>query len=416
MLGNDTSGYIRPLESMVQGMGYDSVCRMPAFAPLYLLFYFLFGGTAVLSSLVFFQWFLSWISAILIFFVLLENAVPKRRSLFAASLYLAFPLAATYDHLILSDSLGNSLLICSLFFAWKAKKLNSNAVLFLASFFLIWSGFFRQIHFLFIPFLFWFVVPSWWTFSKPMIKKMISFVIPFFLLVGSWTAHNRIKYKQWIYTVAPYETCFGYLPKPLLELRKLMIALGGDIQPWVKGSAGEYFISKGDQMPLQANQFTTNMKEQEMAELKLQYQNFYYKNDSLAGEFVVNTSNKYLQEYIAEHPVQYYFTNRMHLLKQFMFPMHVDNLPGPPMHEMSLVQKGVKGIAWIGMWILNAWVFVSLFFIWKNARGWILVAVANAILVLVLACVFGWVELRYLLPVHSLSLLLFLLALGKYIF
>jgi len=406
MLGNDTSGYMRPLEAMVQGYGYDSVCRMPAFAPLYFVCYFIFGSANVLSALVLFQVFMSWISAVLIFLILKGNSVSNQRSLIGASVFLLFPLIATYDHLILSDSLGNSFFLVAIYLAWRAKQSNSQMLLFLTSFFLVWSGFFRQIHFIFLPFLFWYAVPKWWSFSKVIIKKLLIFIFPFFVLVGSWAGYNKMRTNQWIFTVAPYETCFGYLPKPLLELRKLMIAMGGDIQPWVKGSAGEFFIGKEDRVPFQEKQFTSNMSEPELKELKRQYQNFYYRNDSLAGEFVIQKSNEYLEAYKSEHPSQFYFTNRLNLLVKFVFPNHADNLPGPAIHEMNIFQKGMKAFAWVGMFLINVFAFFCVFLSWRLARDWFVLAIANVLLILILACFFGWIELRYLLPIHSLSLLL----------
>ncbi|MFM7770108.1 MAG: hypothetical protein ACKO8Q_06070, partial [Bacteroidota bacterium] len=121
----------------------------------------------------------------------------------------------------------------------------------------------------------------------------------------------------------------------------------------------------------------------------------------------------YLTSYKQEHTTQYFLLNRFKLLKQFVFPNHIDNIPGPAIQHMNVLQKSVKAYAWLGMWTLNILAFVVVFLTYKYNKLWFVLSLGNVTLVIVLAIFFGWIELRYWLPVHSLTIMLFILSTGK---
>jgi len=237
-------------------------------------------------------------------------------------------------------------------------------------------------------------------------KSSILFGMPFLLAFGSWMGYNYSKTNRFIPMVDSFSSCYGYMPEELIAIRDLVIAWGEDCQPWVPNSASNYLIAKDGRTtsPLNERHYTTAYGAEEMRRLKEDYHRFFYElvgtsKDSLGNE-IVSRARKYKSVYMHEHPSDYYVLNRFRLMKQFLFPARIDNIPGPAFAHMNVIQKGVKVGSYALLLLVNAIALV--FFItvilkdlkdrWWLITGWMLFFVLGGVL--------GFIEQRYLVPCY----------------
>lgn len=397
----DTSGYFNPAESLAQGQGYSSVCRMPAFVPIYSGVSALFNPFVAYQFVILLQFVLGILSVLWVARLAAHLAQNKKSYYIAGSVYAASLLIAVWDPMLLSDSLGNSFLIFSFYLAVRFKNERRLSLVLWASVFLTWSIFFRQIHILFIPVLFFIVVGR-----STFFKSILYFGVPIVFAFGSWTAYNYSKTNRFIPLVDSFSSCYGYMPEELVVIRDLVIAWGEDCQPWVPNSASNYLIAKEGckESPLNNRHYTTAYGPEEMKKLKEDYHRFYYElqgssKDSLGNEIVAR-AKKYKAVYAQEHPSDYYVVNRFRLMKQFLFPARIDNIPGPSFAQMNPIQKGVKAGSYALLLVVNVLAFLLVIPVvvkdwrgrWWLASGWMLFAV--------LAGVLGFIEQRYLVPCY----------------
>ena len=397
----DTSGYFNPAESLAQGQGYSSVCRMPAFVPIYSGVSAVFNPFVAYQFVILLQFVFGILSVVWVARLAGHLAQNKKAYYIAGSIYAASLLISVWDPMLLSDSLGNSFLILAFYLAIRFKNELNWKLVFLASLFLTWSIFFRQIHVLFIPVLYFILLKRTHFF-----KSSILFGMPLVLAFGSWTAYNYSKTNRFIPMVDSFSSCYGYMPEELVAIRDLVIAWGEDCQPWVPNSASNYLIAKDGctTSPLNERHYTTAYGAEEMKRLKEDYHRFYYElegtsKDSLGNE-IVSRARKYKSAYMHEHPSDYYLLNRFRLMKQFLFPARIDNIPGPAFAQMNIVQKGVKVGSYALLLLVNLLALILFIPVilkdWKG-RWWL---VSSWVLFVVLGGVLGFIEQRYLVPCY----------------
>ncbi len=397
----DTSGYFNPAESLSQGAGYSSVCRMPAFVPIYSAISAIFNTFIAYQFVVVLQFLLGVCSVLWVARIAGHLAQNKRAYYMAGIIYASSFLIAVWEPMLLSDSLGNSFLVLGFYFAIRFKNEMNWKLVFWSSLFLTWSIFFRQIHVLFIPVLYFLMLKK-----EVFFKTSLLLAIPILLAFGSWTAYNYSKTNRFIPLVDSFSSCYGYMPEQLVAIRDLVIAWGEDCQPWVPNSASNYLIAKDGctSSPLNNRHYTTAYGAAEMKQLKEDYHRFYYdlqgtQKDSLGNE-ILSRARKYKQVYAHEHPSDYYILNRFRLMKQFLFPARIDNIPGPAFAQMNLIQKGVKVGSYALLLLVNVLALVLFIPVVLNDlknRWWL---ITGWLLFFVLGGVLGFIEQRYLVPCY----------------
>ena len=397
----DTSGYFNPAESLAQGAGYSSICRMPAFVPIYSAVSAVFNPYIAFQFVILLQCVFGILSVIWVARIAAHLGQNKRAYYIAGIIYASSLLIAVWDSMLLSDSLGNSFLILAFYLAIRFKNELTWKLVFWSSLFLTWSIFFRQIHVLFIPVLYFLLLKRTHFF-----KSSILFGIPLFLAFGSWTAYNYSKTNRFIPFVDSFSSCYGYMPEELIAIRDLVIAWGEDCQPWVPNSASNYLIAKDGCTisPSVERHYTTAYGAQEMKRLKEDYHRFYYElegisKDSLGNE-IISRARKYKSVYMHEHPSDYYVLNRFRLMKQFLFPARIDNIPGPAFAQMNVIQKGVKVGSYALLLLVNALalvLFIPVILKDLKNRWWL---ITGWLLFFVLGGVLGFIEQRYLVSCY----------------
>ena len=397
----DTSGYFNPAESLAQGAGYSSVCRMPAFVPIYSAVSAVFNPYIAYQFVILLQCVFGILSVIWVARIAAHLGQNKRAYYIAGIIYASSLLIAVWDSMLLSDSLVNSFLIIAFYLAVSFKNELNWKLVFWSSLFLTWSIFFRQIHVLFIPVLYFLMLKK-----DGFVKTSLLFAIPILLAFGSWTSYNYSKTNRFIPLVDSFSSCYGYMPEQLVAIRDLVIAWGEDCQPWVPNSASNYLIAKDGCTisPSVERHYTTAYGAQEMKRLKEDYHRFYYElegisKDSLGNE-IISRARKYKSVYMHEHPSDYYVLNRFRLMKQFLFPARIDNIPGPAFAQMNVIQKGVKVGSYALLLLVNALalvLFIPVILKDLKNRWWL---ITGWLLFFVLGGVLGFIEQRYLVSCY----------------
>ena len=411
-LANDTSGYLDPSESLAQGLGYTSACRMPAFAPVYSPISALFGPYWAMQFVIVLQIILSLFSAWAVYAIIKYFTNHLWSSILGSWVYAISFVIAPYDLILLADSMGISLLVIAVAAAMKYRVSGEIRQVFVAAILLSWSIFFRQIHIVFVPFLFIWMVSPLNLNVKHVLRPALIFAAPFLLFFGSWTAYNYIKSKRVILLVAPFDECYGYMPKQLIELRDLVIAWGEDCQPWVPNSASNFFVAKNGTAtcPVNEKYFTSVYGKSELDSLRSYYRHFYFDKDSVLGpsssQMISDLAPKYLAAYKQEHALDYYVVNRVKLVRQFMFPKRIDNIPGPALDQMNLVQKLVKLSAYLLFIVVNIVAVIGsiIWMVRMKSNRWFIALPWS--LVFVLGAYLGFIEQRYFAPIHALFIIL----------
>jgi hypothetical protein len=242
---------------------------------------------------------------------------------------------------------------------------------------------------------------------KLWIKSALIFSMPFIFFISLWAFYNYSKYNKFIPLQGPLNECYTYLTKEHLILRKLIIAGGGDIQRWIKGSEGEwFFVTKINSSKTECNSapnvYTSVCTIDSLISLKTKYYAIrenelptkiltYYKAD------IINSVDKYIDAYKKEHFFRYYFFNPLKLIRKFAFPTRLDNLPFPKFSEMKFYHKAIKFgylVLLLCIMILGS-IGILITFSKKNLIGLIPI-----IFIIYLAGIVGYIEQRYLLPTY----------------
>ena len=283
---------------------------------------------------------------------------PKSKIFEEVSEFIDTGFLAVFDNYGLSDSISVSLMIIGIYMLVKFLSKKTISIkymyLFLASLFLIWTIFIRQLFLIvFIVFGVFLVIDS---FKNKYIKSIkyaaIYFLIGIIPITLWWMRNDKHGYSDIILVKPPQECFIGY-PDYQITLRKLFIAWGGDFTLW--GNEAEWFLRntmEDDKFPFSNRIYTSEYNYDSLLNLRKISNELFYtnsisdidtRNDSLKY-YVISASNRYLNSYKKEKPFSYYITNKFILLGKFIFKKGI-MLPFPSLSQMSFTEKLYKSYA-----------------------------------------------------------------------
>lgn len=418
--GGDTSSYLEPAEALARTGDYDSMCRMPGFVPIYTTISAITGPETARAAFVILQVILSIISCFLIgrtAMILTSSALAFR---VAVILFSLSSFVVIWDHFLLSDSFSVYFMIIALYLTARAGQGHSTRNLIIASFFLTWSMFLRPIGvFLFPAFaLVWFW-PRRKQWKTEIGRIALAALVPIVFL-ALWNGYTSQRFGKAVGFTEDLSKCFTTNLPPINAIGQLAIAWGEDYQKWSRGSVSAWLLGfepEGAESPIPSRVYTSVCNADSMVTLKSRYAVFAQMRGTpqgdAAGEQVIASVARFMEAYKREHAVDYYVINKLRLLRLFYFPKRLDNLPGPPRHEMNAAQLVIKAGYFALLLLVNVLaVWAAAWLLWRRSRlaVW---AVFPFVLVGVLACFFGFVEQRYFVPVYALNILLISLAVSE---
>lgn len=413
----DTPGCLEPIENFVKGGGYNSICRMPGLLPVYAPLSFLFGNDWAKAIIVLFQLVVSAISVYFLALLAYHLFQLNKAFYFTAITYSLSTFVAIWDNNLLTDSFAVSFTIIGLYLLFRAKYNQKYFSYIIAAGTLIaWSVFLRPISIL--TYVACFCMLFLWEFKKEnggiFIKKTTLFFLPLIISISCWTAYNYSKTNRFIPFTASFGECFRFLSPEHLEIRKLIIAMGDDFQPWAAGSGAEWFFQQHknyrEKNPFTANSFTSAYNLDSLIILKENYAQFStIESDSLkkiASARIFNSVPRFLQSYKQEKALNFYVFNRFKLLKKFLFPTRLDDLPFPKQAEMKIYHKVIKAIGLIALNLVNLLGLIAIVIIIIKKQWHIAVwAILPLTFFIVLGAILGFIEQRYLVPCYPFMLL-----------
>lgn len=416
---NDTSGYYSPLENAAQGEGYDTMCRMPALYPIYVPVSKMAGPDTAYLVVVFFQWFCSAVSCILL--ALLATSWFRSERIFApvVLLYAGSSFVSIWDHYLMSDSLCVSLFIAAIYTLSRFISTGRYSLLLLAGALAVWTVFFRQIMVITLP-LYAFML--WWSASvhwRSAVKASIVFYIPVALALGAWTTRNYIQYNRVVFLVVPLHECYESYSLQSTGINEFVIRMGGDYMFWSKGSLAEWFHGNGAPssiIPEAPTLFTSQANADSLVRLRSDFIRFktasvQAEKDS-AGSTVLEKLDRYTKAYAREKPWRYYVLNHLKQLRRFVLPTRLDNLPGPAAASMSVLQFALKAGYFALLLFVTVFGLIGAGLAVIKDKAYLAMVSWPLSFVIVLGFVFGYSEQRYLAPAYPFLLLFALFTLA----
>lgn len=420
---NDTDGYFTPLESAVQGTGYDSPCRMPGLLPIYYPLRWFLEPNAAQVAIVIFQLMFGAVASFLLAKTAFNFSASTRvfRSVFF--IYACSSFVSIWDHAAISDSLSVNLLVTSFFFLSEFHLKKKTSALLWTGLFLAWSIFFRPAHLLVFPAYAILVFASYginWIGLKKTIVASFLFTIPFLFFDALWINHNFNRFDRFVWLQDDDQLCFGSLAPYHIAVRDMIIQRGGDFKEWSVNTELAW-IMDGDSTSsytFQEHYFTSSFPLDSFVVLKENYtvaanRQLDMKSRLDAQQRVIALAEKMKLEYKSEAIFRYYVVNRSKQIGRFIFSGNVDNLPFPAKKNMTVMEFGVKAFYTLLLHlIVLLFIMASILFIIK--KNWIALSITAFpwIVILLLGGVLGYAEQRYLTPAYpfmvcATSILLF---------
>jgi hypothetical protein len=410
----DSISYYNPAQLFVEQGWYAGICRMPGLLPQYALFAWPLGHHSALVAIIVFQFLFSVLSVFLLAIVASRMFSHRWAFPLTAIFYACSSFVSIWDHTLLSDSFAASSLIISIYFLSEYAVKKHWKYLVLAGFWLTWSIFTRQIVVLFLP-LYPLLLWAWLKDGLlPLIRRLVFFATPFALLMGFWIYRNYQEERKFIPLIKPTAECWTIYTPQFMKINELIIAWGEDVQYWIKGTPAEWFGKLEKQK--ECYQFrsevgTKAFNNDSIILLQHRYVDFRTTNDTVMknriGDEILRQCDNMLTAYKAERAFSYYFTNRVRMMKDFVFPLRLDNTPGPAFEKMNPLQKLVKlGYYGLLLWVNLLGVAAVIVALLKGNRAMIVWSLMPISLIVILAGMMGYIEQRYLVPVYPLFLIM----------
>lgn len=408
----DSTGYYSPAKSFATGEGYNSVCRMPGVVPIYALFAVFLDHYSALVSVVFVQLLLSIFSVYLL--GSFASSVFKSKYIFqlVTLLYAMSTFVSIFDHMLMSDSLSNSFFIFSIFYLNTSFEKYSWKRLLISGFFLAWAVFLRQIFLVVYPAIAFLLVIHYRNLWRQWFFGGLIFIAPLVISIGLWSQYTLKIAGKRIYLTAPIEDCFSTYTLQYQELSGLLIDMGYGEPFWTEGSLPQWMIrskTNAKAPSISTRHFNSAFNADSLNILRNQYHAFLNSEGLTREELGKSFLDKvmfYRKTYRNENKWDYYVLNRLRHVQVFLFPMRLDNLPGPAFSQMNIFQKAIKLFYSLFFFIVAPLGLISLFWIFikrpMREGSW---STIPLLLFATLAVVLGFVEQRYFVPIYPFCII-----------
>jgi hypothetical protein len=290
------------------------------------------------------------------------------------------------------------------YFALRFRNTKGIKNIWLSGIFVAWSIFFRPVHGVLFPLIGLLYLVQLSNLALTF-RNLTIFTLPLLGAISVWTFSNYSKYQKLVLLQGPTSDCFGSLTPELLSIRALIIGWGGDYQPWSKGSEAEWFFDKKaiepDRNVIPENYLAKTFNYDSLLLLRNQYRDFISdggaENKSKLSESIIKKSTAYATAYKNENTFKYYFTNRLKILKQLLFPKRLDNFPTPALKDMNLFHKSLKAFYFLFFLFISLSGLFGCFWQLFNKNYFSLIPLTTLTMI---GCILGYVEQRYLCPIY----------------
>jgi hypothetical protein len=415
LAGGDTQQYYKPLESFMNGDGYQGICRMPGLLPFYAPLRTVLSEDATKVAIVFIQLLFDVIATILLAITAGKIFGSERVFYWTAALYGVSTFVSIRSNYLLSDSFNTSMLIISIYYLTKYVMYFQRKDIILSGLFLAWALFFRPVVVIAYPCMALLLFMHHQFKLWPTVKSYMFFVLPTVVFLSLWTIRNITTYYRSILLIAGIEECMSKFTAEQQALRNLIIAMGEDFQPWSAGSGAEWFFQKNtgykESNPFSPNDYASAYNIDSLVVLKEKYMTFRSLpnqdlNRAAIGNQIIQSANNYVLSYKSEHAFRYWVINKVNFVRLFLFPSRLDDLPLPAVHNMNMLQKLVKAASYLLLLAMHTLACVAmLYFIFKRKWLWFVWGLLPFAFIVVLSYL-GFIEQRYLTAAYPFMTML----------
>jgi hypothetical protein len=408
--GGDTETYYHPLRNLVEEGIYPGICRMPGLAPVYMPFRLVLSHEKTLVVIVYLQLISDVVAALLsaVLCFRIFRSIPA--FWFCVALTALSPFVLVRANYLLSDSFCCSALILAAWFLYEFILSRKTSALLICGVFFTWAVFLRQISLLILPcfllILFTQLRISLWL----RLRYAILLFIPLSVSITGWAIRNTTTYNRTILLVAPITECMGQLTTEFYSVRKLLLTMGQDIQPWKPGSAAHWFFTENADYdcPISDKHFTASLSRDSILNLREDYWTIINSGSDSEEKSnrLIRTCSQFEQTYISENAWNFYLMNRVGFFFQFIFPLTIDDLPVPRLSEASIPSKATKALGFFLLIGIHSVFLLSLiYFLVKRNSVALLWSLIGLVPILFLSYI-GWIEQRYLATSHYFLILI----------
>ena len=304
--GGDTETYYFPLNHLYLEGQYSAMCRMPGLAPVYLPLRTFMSHEQTLDAILVVQLIFDIVATYLLALLCFGLFQNRRAFWFCVGLGTLSSFVLVRANYLLADSLGCSAIIIAAWLLFRWTSTSRLKFLLWSGVFFAWALFLRQIFIVIIPFfglLIAYYSPKTWS---QRIKYALLFFVPLVMALSAWNIRNRVNFNRNVILVAPLEECMRQLTPEFLALRTMMLSMGQDAQPWIKGSAAHWFFTQKVDYgcPIEERKLSARVTGDSLLTLRNDYWKYTteeIKSDSLR-ESIIERANRFTQAYKEEHP------------------------------------------------------------------------------------------------------------------
>lgn len=418
--------YLYPVENLIDHGSYYSwdndkneklyMNRMPGFLPIYGPLYFLGGREYAYFFLVLLHYIADVLGVYLLSLCALKLFKDKKAFYFTFFIYAISAFVTTYNNHGYSEPFCVFTLILSIYFLIKALTEKKDIFFLFSGLFFCWSIFFRAatgslivVFPLIILFFEKFSLTRWrWYF-----KSLTLFLFPFLFFISIWTIRNYRIANQIVPLANTTEIISN---KQTRALFKLIIAWGGDVQPWNPKSEGRWFKPPFDKRfdkkhsetnPFKDYIFTKQYGFKEIKDLRYYYSSSVDPNNSsgvqaMYADSVVTLVAKYIKAFKEEKPFHYYVTAKLNLFKDFIFVRQTYALP---FEQNTLYHKLVRAFFFLLYYLVMTGGLLGVFWAFFKAERSIKLFALLPMVYIGGYIMLGYIENRYLAEAYPLMVL-----------
>lgn len=397
----DTEWYFQPLDEYHENGVYESVCKLPGFAPIYLPLRWCFSKDVAYNIICLLQMLLDALCTALLATMAFRFFKSQAMFFIVFGLYALSTFVSVRSNYVLSDSLCTSFFILSMAALQRGLDDGRRSMFLWSGLLLMWSFEMRPVMIVVFPVVALLIFGHAAS-AKQKIVRLVFLFLPVLAVSCWWNWHNRTIHQRSLWLIAPVEECMTHFGPESSSIRRFVIAIGEDFQPWSKGSGAEWFLKRNIDLPksspFEDDQMAPYYNLDTLVHIRSDYKRIEHGEDVSPAfrQNIIDRMNQCTEAYIHEHPADFYVLNRLAFIGMFLFPSRIDDLPLPAVDQMNVLQKLVKAGSLLLLWMVNAlailgWFLAIAKFKWR-ALWWSGLGVSH---VVVLGWI-GFIEQRYL--------------------
>ena len=420
----DSSSYTTPIDSLINGTGYNPDYRMPGYGVVYLVFRLFLREGHALNGVLLTQLF----CAILAVYFLAKTSflLTKRKNVFHLTFYgYAFLIySSLFDTFILSESLTISVTIFFVYTLVRFYKTRKNKYLIYLGIFYTFIVFAKPVYLplaLLVGYVFLIILTREKQSFISMFKKALIFLIPFLIAESAWVTRNYKEHGKLVFLFNGY--LYPFIENGLEEdVFTVILAQGESVCYWEENDAKVlWFYHNPDSLrkgidpkeELPDYLYTKEYPRDSLIELAgLFYTHRHLRKDSADQSVLlpikqrgVTLAKNYIDSFKNEKPYYYHIHSRLKLVKEFF----EEPFGFFEWHYYSPFKKILVGIHFASYLLVLILGFFGFFYFFNQLFKWDIKAVVVLVVAytfLIFPIILRYCENRYLAPAFPFILML----------